>query len=115
MTREEFMACIKLLRKYYSRATLFQDADAVSQWYEDLKQYPYVLIFTGLKTWVRKHPFPPSLAEIREYPGKILHWIDCQKIVRHDMGEDTSWLDKLPEDEYLKWGCREYLRLNNNK
>ena len=110
MTREEFRECIRFLRKYYRRAALLQDKETVSQWYADLKQFPYVLILTGLKVWVRKHPFPPSLSEIRDHSGKILHWIDCQKIVRHDMGEDLSWLEKLPKEEYLKWGCEEYLR-----
>ena len=115
MKREEFRDCIRLLRKYYPRSMLIQDKETVSLWYEDLKQYPYVLILTGLKAWVRKHPFPPSLAELRSYPKKILHWLDCQKIIRHDMGEDISRFNQMPENEYLEWGCREYLRSEKMK
>ena len=108
MTREEFFICIKLLRKYYSRAALFRDTDVIEQWYEDLKGFPYILVNTSIKAWVLEHAFPPSLAEIRASPKKILHWMDVQEVILHDNRRNApKWQTK---DERLLWGCREYLR-----
>lgn len=108
MTQEEFFSCIKLLRKYYSRAALFQDTDVIDQWYEDLKVFPYILVSTAIKAWALEHAFPPSLAEIRAFPKKILHWMDVQEVILHDNGRNAlTW---QTNDERLQWGCREYLR-----
>ena len=108
MTKEEFIDCIRLLRKYYSRAVLFKDVEAVDQWYEDLKHLPHILVSTAVKGWAYEHAFPPSLAEIRAFPKKILHWIDIQEIIRHDSKMETiKW---QTENERLHWGCGEFLR-----
>ena len=55
---------------------------------------------------------PPSFRQNNKSRGFSMKKvrITVKKIVRHDMGEDLSWLEKLPEEEYLKWGCEEYLR-----
>ena len=108
MTKEEFMDCIRLLRKYYSRASLFKDTDAVDQWYEDLKHLPYLLISTAIKAWANKQAFPPSLAELQDYAKRILHWIDVQEIIQHDTGGKVSQWSTA--EERLQWGCREYLQ-----
>lgn len=108
MTKEEFTDCIRLLRKYYSRALLFKDTDAVDQWYEDLKLLPHLLVGTVIKAWANKHAFPPSLAELQDYAKRVLHWIDVQEIIQHDTnGKVSHW---NTAEERLQWGCREYLR-----
>ena len=107
MTKEEFMDCIRLLRKYYSRAVLFKNVDAVDQWYEDMKHLPHLLIRTAITAWANKHAFPPSLAELQNYAKRILHWIDVQEIIQHDTNEKISHWNTA--EERLQWGCREYL------
>lgn len=108
MTKKEFMDCISLLRKYYSRAVLFKNVDAVDQWYENLKHLPHLLISTAITAWANKHAFPPSLAELQDYAKKILHWIDVQEIIQHDTsGKISHW---STAEERLQWGCMEYLQ-----
>lgn len=108
MTEKEFMDCIRLLRKYYSRAVLFKNVDAVDQWYEDMKHLPHLLIRTAITAWANKHAFPPSLAELQNYAKRILHWIDVQEIIQHDTNEKISHWNTA--EERLQWGCKKYLQ-----
>ena len=70
MTRSEFAVLVKALRTYYPRQLLLPNEEALTLWYDQLLDLDYKATAAGLKKWVAKERWSPSIADIRAMSEK---------------------------------------------
>lgn len=73
MNREEFAMFAAALRTYYPKESILPNSQAMSLWYERLKDIPYKVAETALNEWVDTNKWPPTIADIREKSSTIVN------------------------------------------
>lgn len=73
MDRQEFAVIAAALRTYYSRYDLLPNEQAVSLWYDSLKDIPAGVLSAALKAWVVTEKWPPTIADLREKADSIVN------------------------------------------
>lgn len=66
MNLSEWGKIAKAIKHYYPREAVLPDAEAMSLWYDALKDIDYAVMSTGLKKWVMTNRFSPQIADLRE-------------------------------------------------
>ena len=79
MNKKEFAAWVSALQTYFPRYNLLPNAEAISLWFAELGDIPYVLLNAALRKWVNTEKWPPSIAELRALcmeiaQGKPMDW-----------------------------------------
>ena len=96
MTRDEFAKIAMALKTYYPRETLLPNAEAVSLWYEQLKDIDYRVAAAALHKWVGLNKWSPSIAEFRMMASEIVlgelpDWGEAWEKVRKAMRNFGSY------------------------
>jgi hypothetical protein len=66
MTKSEFAQIASALKTFYVRDNFLPNNEAMTLWYEELKDIPYQIARPVTHKWVQTNKFPPTIAEIRE-------------------------------------------------
>lgn len=66
MNEFEFTNIVKAIRTYYPKETILPNDEAMTLWYDQLQDLDYKATAAGLKKWVAKERWSPSIADIRE-------------------------------------------------
>ena len=66
MDLSEWGKIAKAIKHYYPREAVLPDAEAMSLWYDALKDIDYSVMSTALKKWVMTNRFSPQIADLRE-------------------------------------------------
>jgi len=91
MDKQEFAVIAAALRTYYSRYELLPNEQAMSLWYDSLKDIPAPVLSAALKAWVVTEKWPPTIAELREKADIIVNgerpdwgtgWYEVQDAIR---------------------------------
>ena len=73
MTKEEFKKLAKGLKAVYTQPTFLPDTDALSIWYELLKDLDYMIAQAAVQKHMITSKFPPTIAEIREQAAEVTY------------------------------------------
>lgn len=73
MTKSEVVKVFMAIAKLFPRDTAFIHADKemVNMWHEMLEDIPFDNAMSAVKASVATSPFPPSIAEIRDYATRL--------------------------------------------
>ena len=91
MNTQEFSFIAAALKTYYSRFDPLPNEQAVSLWYDSLKDIPAEVLTAALKAWVVTEKWPPTIADLREKADAIVNgerpdwgigWEEVQKAIR---------------------------------
>ena len=91
MTKQEFLVISATLQTYYPRFNLLPNQEAMSLWFDGLKDLRADVLSAALKKWAMTEKWPPSIAELREKCGEIINgdrpdwgtgWAEVQKAIR---------------------------------
>ena len=120
MTKKEFVVFAAAMKTYFPKEGLLPSNEAMSLWYEKLKDIPYNVATAVLDKWVDTNKWPPTIAEIRELAaeiqhGEILGWADgweqvLRAIKTHGMyneGAALRSMDELTRKAVKRLGFRE--------
>lgn len=66
MNKFEFSNIVKAIRTYYPKETILPNDEAMTLWYDQLKDLDYKATAEGLKKWVAVERWSPSIADLRE-------------------------------------------------
>ena len=72
MNKTEFAMFVAALRTYYPKESILPNSQAMSLWYERLKDIPYKVAETTLNKWAETNKWPPTIADIRELSTGIV-------------------------------------------
>lgn len=110
MTKNEFVKIADATRTYYPRHEFLPNKEALSLWYEELKDIPYTIAATALRMYVNtpKNVFPPSIADFREYSTLLTKkelteewsdkWADVISAIRnYGMWDEKKALESMDE------------------
>lgn len=73
MTKNEFATLASALKTYWPRENLLPNNEAMTLWYEELKDLDYQVAQTAIRKYVQTSKFPPTIAEIREMSAAVVH------------------------------------------
>ena len=91
MNKQEFLVISATLQTYYPRFNLLPNQEAMSLWFDGLKDLRADVLSAALKKWAMTEKWPPSIAELREKCGEIVNgdrpdwrtgWAEVQKAIR---------------------------------
>ena len=73
MTKSEVVKVFMAIAKLFPRDNAFKNADKdmVEMWHEMLEDIPFDNAIAAIKATVSTSPFPPSIAEIRDYATRL--------------------------------------------
>ncbi len=73
MTKSEVVKVFMAIAKLFPRDNAFKNADKdmVEMWHEMLEDIPFDNAIAAIKAAVSTSPFPPSIAEIRDYATRL--------------------------------------------
>ena len=96
MTPKEFSTLAMALKTYYPREGLLPNDEAVSLWYEQLKDIDYHVAAAALHKWVGLNKWSPSIAEFRQTAADIIlgdlpDWGEAWEKVRRAMRNFGSY------------------------
>lgn len=105
MTKTEFMQIAAAIKTYYPRDNILPSNEAMSLWYEALKDLPYPVLSSSLSKWVTTEKWPPSIAELRAMStemvqGALPEWGDAwaevtRAVHRYGWSRPQEALDSL--------------------
>jgi hypothetical protein len=91
MKTSEFSVLAAAIKTYYPRFTIFPNQEAMSLWYDALKDLPIDVLSAAVKKWAVTEKWPPTIAELREKCSEIVDgerpdwgtgWQEVQKAIR---------------------------------
>lgn len=66
MEKKEFATLAMAIKTYYPAQNVLPDVHAMELWYAELKDVKYDHAAAGLRKWVKKEKWPPTIADIRQ-------------------------------------------------
>ena len=107
MNKKEFAIIADTIRTYYPKENILSNAQAVSLWYEQLKDLSYEVAAATINKWVSINKWAPTIADIREGAAGLIYgeaktwgeaWDDTIKAI-HAVGlyDVTGTLDRLDD------------------
>lgn len=72
MTDKEFLTLAAAIRTYYPKDNFLPTRDAVTLWFDALKDLDYKTAETAVKKWVAVSKWPPTIADIRQTSAEIV-------------------------------------------
>ena len=90
MDRQQFATWAAALQTYYPRFNLLPNPEAMSLWYDDLKDIPVEVLTASLKKWVATEKWPPTIADLRAGANELVSgalpdwgdgWMEVRKAV----------------------------------
>lgn len=107
MDKKEFAIFASALRTYFPRENILPNDQAMTLWYEQLKDIPYNVAEKTLNKWVASNKWSPSIADIREQAinitrGNIKGWGEAwedvlRAIRRYGSYKEEEALESLDE------------------
>lgn len=107
MDKKEFAIFASALRTYFPRENILPNDQAMTLWYEQLKDIPYNVAEKTLNKWVASNKWSPSIADIREQAinitqGNIEGWGEAwedvlRAIRRYGSYKEEEALESLDE------------------
>ena len=91
MSNKEFTIWAAALQTYYPRFNLLPNKQAMSLWFDALKDLPAEVLTAALKKWTVTEKWPPTIAELREKCDEIVNgdrpdwgsaWGEVQRAIR---------------------------------
>ena len=73
MTRKEFAQLASAIKTFYPRDNVLPNNQALELWYGMLSDIPYMVAEAAVSKWVATQKWPPTIAELRELSGQIIH------------------------------------------
>ena len=86
MTKKEFMEIASKIRAYYPESSIMETQDAISLWYERLKEIPYKVLDEAVNVWVLNNKWTPTISDLVEYSDKATKKIEFERIEKLSMG-----------------------------
>lgn len=102
MKKSEVVKVFMAIAKLFPRDNTFINADKemVEMWYEMLEDIPFDNAMSAVKASVATSPFPPSIAEIRDYATRLT--------TPKRLSADEAW--GIASDVIRKYGTRTVLK-----
>ena len=69
MTKEQFATVAAAMQTYYPKENLFPTERHMTLWYQELKGLKYEYVQEGLRQWVRKEKWSPTIADLIKAAG----------------------------------------------
>lgn len=91
MNKMEFVIIADAIRTYYPKENILSNEQAVTLWYEQLKDIPYDVAAATINKWVSINKWSPTIADIREGAATLIYgkektwgeaWEDVIKAIR---------------------------------
>ena len=70
MNETTFAMMASIINKTYPKDNILGDNEAVTIWYEFLKDIPDEIGLAAVRDWVSRNIWPPHISDIREYAAK---------------------------------------------
>lgn len=74
------------IRAYYPESSIMETQDAISLWYERLKEIPYKVLDEAVNVWVLNNKWTPTISDLVEYSDKATKKIEFERIEKLSMG-----------------------------
>ena len=63
----------KILLPAYRAKKFDLDEQQIMSWYADFQEFPDLVVMQAFQNWARTQPYPPTIAELRQEVGMLLH------------------------------------------
>ena len=117
MDKKEFSQWAMALKTYYPREQLLPNEQAMTLWYQALKDIPMEVAEAALRAWVSTNKWSPTIAEIREMAVDVKRgdapewsegWMMTQQAIRrfgrYRPGEAMASLDPITRETVKRLG-----------
>lgn len=126
MTKAEFGQLADAIRTYYPREKILPNPEAMSLWYDGLKDIEYKVASAALQKWVATNRWSPAISDLRELVSDLVNpapqswgeaWENAQRAVRrygyYQEAEALGSLDDLTRTCVKRIGFRDLCKSEN--